>query len=177
MQEEFSHLLKGLACPDKLADLVEKLQSSSSAGCFPEYASQALVRSKVSLACDQFSLWESNGPIPTALMQEVITWQDSVLTWCDKMKRSYPFYLDVLQPVFLALSESCYGLDQLLAASQSQSGYLSPKDAKKMETVISSLMGFPPTLPTSTKASQVLPIHNENLHSSPMQRTFSHFQL
>jgi hypothetical protein len=77
--------------------------------------------------------------VPTGLLHKFANWQDAALAWCTRLTQQYPLYVDLLQPISLALHESCHGLDQL-SASASATG------ATATGTVVSSLMAFPPLL-------------------------------
>lgn len=75
----------------------------------------------------------------TGLLQKVANWQEAALAWCARLAEQYPLYVDLLQPLSLALHESCHGLEQLAGAAGAA-------EAATTGAVVGSLMAFPPPL-------------------------------
>jgi hypothetical protein len=73
---------------------------------------------KTLLAAAQGSTPAAVAAAPAAAAQEVSSWDGSAAAWSERMQRHFGLYLDVLQPVLLAVLEVRHGLCLLAAGSQ-----------------------------------------------------------
>lgn len=103
------------------------------------------------------------GAALAAALQEAAVWQSNARSWCARLLQRYRLYLDVVQPVQLAVQEACHGLALLSAAaalspassasSASQSpgssmGLAGDQQERALEAA-AALLSFPLHLPSS----------------------------
>ena len=98
-----------------------------------------------------------------AALQEASIWQANAGTWAGRLVRQYEMYLDVVQPVNLAVQEARHGLALLSAAAalssastpstDGSSGLVLPPQLQEIALAsASALLSFPSSAPSPTTA-------------------------
>jgi midasin len=150
LQQEVAAFSRGLADPQRLVTVGKALLQSCNADASNAQAAAAAAGSAV---------------------REAEMWDGSAAAWSNRMQGSFADYVDVLQPVLLALLEARHGLALLAAASQAaqQAAAAAAADgsshvAGQLMALTAALLSFPPPLagvkaeqPHSSSCSSVMP--------------------
>jgi hypothetical protein len=157
LHQEVSAFTQGLASPARLLAVGRTLLAAAQGGA-PAAAAAA----------------------STAAAHEASSWDGSAAAWSERMQRHFGLYLDVLQPVLLAVLEVRHGLcllaaanqaaqqaavvDQAAAQSRAVSAAATSSSSEQLVGITAGLLSFPP--PLAPSALQAMHVSSSSSSSS-----------